>query len=414
MSDRPDLSPADFDFPLPPELIAQHPAPERSASRLLDGRGPVPQDRGFRDLPSLLQPGDLLVFNDTRVVKARLHGRKPSGGAVEALVERVLHAASGVQGHEVLAHLRASKSPRAGSTVEFLGRDGEPAFVAEVLGRGGPDGSLFHLRLPADPLALMDAHGHVPLPPYITHADDADDERRYQTVFAARPGAVAAPTAALHFDDALLAAWRARRAARPRHAARGRRHLPAGARPKTWPTTDAQRVVRGGPGLRRRGAALPRARRPRGGRGHHQRAHAGVGRAAQRHPRARAATPDIFITPGFRFKVVDVLVTNFHLPRSTLMMLVSAFAGHERVMALYRHAVEARYRFFSYGDAMLLDRRIRRSRAGRWASRRRWSTTATGRSTLRPCSASRLPRRTSGACRTAPTSVPTPTAGVRP
>jgi S-adenosylmethionine:tRNA ribosyltransferase-isomerase len=189
----------DFDFALPPELIAQHPAPERSASRLLDGRGATPVDRRFHELPSLLESGDLLVFNDTRVIKARLYGRKPSGGAVEVLVERVL------TNHEVLAHLRASKSPRPGSLLQFADRAGADAFEAEVLGRAGPDGSLFHLRFPADPFALLEAHGHVPLPPYITHADEADDERRYQTVFAERPGAVAAPTAALHFDEALLA-----------------------------------------------------------------------------------------------------------------------------------------------------------------------------------------------------------------
>ncbi len=357
MSDRPDLSPADFDFPLPPELIAQHPAPERSASRLLDGRGPVPQDRGFRDLPSLLQPGDLLVFNDTRVVKARLHGRKPSGGAVEALVERVLHATTGVQGHEVLAHLRASKSPRAGSTVEFLGRGGEPAFVAEVLGRGGPDGSLFHLRLPADPLALMDAHGHVPLPPYITHADDADDERRYQTVFAARPGAVAAPTAALHFDDALLAALDARGVQR----ARVTLHVGAGTfQPVRVDRLADHRMHSEWYEVDQACVDAVQAARERGGRV------VAVGttsvRALESAARLGRGTlvpargdTDIFITPGFRFRVVDTLVTNFHLPRSTLMMLVSAFAGHAHVMALYRHAVEARYRFFSYGDAMLLD-----------------------------------------------------------
>ena len=193
---EPSYTVADFDFELPSELIAQHPAAERSASRLLDGRGRVPVDRVFRDLPQLLQPGDLLVFNDTRVIKARLFGEKsPSGGAVQALVERVL------PGHEVLAHLRASKSPKPGSRVRFA-----DAFDAEVLGRGGADEVLFHLRFPSDPFALLQAHGHVPLPPYITHADDADDEARYQTVFAARPGAVAAPTAALHFDDALLRA----------------------------------------------------------------------------------------------------------------------------------------------------------------------------------------------------------------
>ena len=189
----------DFDFALPPELIAQHPAAERSASRLLDGRDAVPVDRTFRDLPALLQPGDLLVFNDTRVIKARLLGVKATGGSVEALVERVL------PGHEVLAHLRASKSPKPGSRVRFA-----DAFDAEVLGRAGPEESLFHLRFEGDPLTLLECHGHVPLPPYITHADTADDERRYQTVFAAKPGAVAAPTAALHFDDALLSALAAR------------------------------------------------------------------------------------------------------------------------------------------------------------------------------------------------------------
>jgi S-adenosylmethionine:tRNA ribosyltransferase-isomerase len=190
---------ADFDFVLPPELIAQHPAAERSASRLLDGTAALPMDRVFRDLPTLLRGGDLLVFNDTQVIKARLLGEKPTGGAVEALVERVLPK------HEVWAHLRASKSPRAGSLVRF-----GDAFDAQVLGRAGPEESLFHLRFPDDPFVLMRRHGHVPLPPYITHDDTAEDESRYQTVFAARPGAVAAPTAALHFDEALLAALAAR------------------------------------------------------------------------------------------------------------------------------------------------------------------------------------------------------------
>ncbi|MBX3637833.1 MAG: S-adenosylmethionine:tRNA ribosyltransferase-isomerase, partial [Rubrivivax sp.] len=193
------LTLADFDYDLPPALIAQHPAPTRSGSRLLDGTGALPADRRFTDLPSLLRPGDLLVFNDTRVIKARLLGAKPTGGAVEALVERVLPE------HEVWAHLRASKSPRPGSVVRFA-----DAFDALVLGRAGPDDALFHLRFPDDPLVLLQRHGHVPLPPYITHEDEADDERRYQTVFAARPGAVAAPTAALHFDEAMLAALAAR------------------------------------------------------------------------------------------------------------------------------------------------------------------------------------------------------------
>jgi S-adenosylmethionine:tRNA ribosyltransferase-isomerase len=364
MQDPRELTPADFDFDLPAELIAQHPAAERSASRLLDARGAAPADRQFRDLPSLLDPGDLLVFNDTRVVKARLYGRKPSGGAVEALVERVLHAASGAtghegQGHDVLAHLRASKSPRAGSTIEFLGRDGAPAFIADVLGRGGPDGSLFHLRLPADPLALMDAHGHVPLPPYITHADDADDERRYQTVFAARPGAVAAPTAALHFDEALLAALDVRGVQR----ARVTLHVGAGTfQPVRVERLAEHRMHSEWYEVDQACVDAVQAARERGGRvvavgttsvrALESAARLGRGTLAP----ARGDT-DIFITPGFRFNVVDTLVTNFHLPRSTLMMLVSAFAGHAHVMALYRHAVEARYRFFSYGDAMLLQRR---------------------------------------------------------
>ena len=175
---------ADFDFELPAELIAQHPAPERSASRLLDGRAAQPVDRVFRTLPGLLDAGDLIVFNNTKVIKARLFGAKSTGGGVEALVERVL---PGTQ--EVWAHLRASKSPRPGATVRFA-----DAFDAEVLGRCGPEDSLFHLRLDGDPFALLEAHGHVPLPPYIEHGDDADDVRRYQTVFAREPGAVAAPT----------------------------------------------------------------------------------------------------------------------------------------------------------------------------------------------------------------------------
>jgi S-adenosylmethionine:tRNA ribosyltransferase-isomerase len=338
---------SDFDFALPPELIAQHPAAERSASRLLDGTGALPQDRAFRELPALLQPGDLLVFNDTRVLKARLRGEKSSGGAVEALVERVL------PGHEVLAHLRASKSPRPGSTLRLA-----EAFDAEVLGRGGPDGSLFHLRFPADPLALLEAHGHVPLPPYITHPDTAEDAERYQTVFAARPGAVAAPTAALHFDDAVLAALDARgvqRAALTLHVGAGTfqpvrsENIAEHRMHSEWFEVGAATV------------AAVEATRARGGRV------VAVGttslralESAARGGRLQAFSgeTDIFITPGFEFRVVDLLLTNFHLPKSTLMMLVSAFAGHAHVMALYRHAIEARYRFFTYGDAMLLRREV--------------------------------------------------------
>ena len=333
---------SDFDFELPPELIAQHPAAERSASRLLDGRGATPVDRVFRDLPSLLQPGDLLVFNNTRVIKARLYGAKQSGGAVEALVERVL------PNHEVLAHMRASKSPKAGSVVRFA-----DAFDAEVLGRSGPDGGLFHLKLSGDPFELLEQHGHVPLPPYITHADEADDVRRYQTVFAKAPGAVAAPTAALHFDDAVLADLAARgieRASVTLHVGAGTfqpvktENLAEHQMHSEWYEVPLATL-----------AALERCRQ-RGGRV------VAVGtttvRTLESWARSGQASGDtnIFITPGFRFQVVDVLLTNFHLPKSTLMMLVSAFAGYERVMALYRHAIAQEYRFFSYGDAMLLER----------------------------------------------------------
>ncbi len=339
---------ADFDFELPPELIAQHPAAERSASRLLDGTGPAPADRVFRELPALLAPGDLLVFNDTRVIKARLFGEKPTGGAVEALVERVL------PGHVVRAHLRASKSPRTGGVVRFGGPSG---FEAEVLGRAGPDEALFVLRFPAEPLALLERHGHVPLPPYIEHADSADDERRYQTVFATRPGAVAAPTAALHFDEAVLAALAERGVLR----AAVTLHVGAG----TFQPVRVERIAEHR--MHSEWFEVPQATvdaiaatRARGGRV------VAVGtttlrslESAARGGALQACTgdTDIFITPGFEFRVVDRLITNFHLPRSTLMMLISAFAGHAHVMALYRHAIESRYRFFSYGDSMMLERR---------------------------------------------------------
>jgi len=333
----------DFDFSLPEALIAQHPVAQRSASRLLDGRGAQPADRSFRDLPSLLQAGDLLVFNDTQVIKARLFGRKETGGRLELLVERVL------KGHTVAAHMKVSKKAPAGSTLEMDG-----GFTARVLGRWPEeDGPLYRLEFSADPYALMAAHGHVPLPPYIKHADTAADEARYQTVFAAKPGAVAAPTAALHFDQGVLEALDARGIERAHITL----HVGAG----TFQPVKAERIndhvmhherfeV---PQLTHEAIARCKAR---GGRV------LAVGTTTVRALESAAHFgPDykdtnIFITPGFQFKVVDVLITNFHLPRSTLMMLVSAFAGHEHIMALYRHAVAQRYRFFSYGDSMLLER----------------------------------------------------------
>ena len=334
---------SDFDFALPPELIAQHPAPERSGSRLLDGSGAAPVDRTFRDLPTLLREGDLLVFNDTQVVKARLFGEKPSGGKLELLIERVLPDGT------VAAHMKVSKKPRAGTMLRVAG-----GFEAELLGRWPePQGPLFHLRLSSDAYALMAAHGHVPLPPYVTHADTAEDESRYQTVFAKNPGAVAAPTAALHFDDALLAAIDARGARR----ACVTLHVGAGTFQPVKTESLADHVMH-----RERYHVPPETAqaiadcRARGGRV------VAVGTTSVRTLESWAASGEasgdtgIFITPGFEFKVVHALITNFHLPRSTLMMLVSAFAGYDRIMALYRHAIAQRYRFFSYGDAMWLAR----------------------------------------------------------
>ena len=334
---------SDFDFELPPELIAQHPAVERSASRLLDNSGSSPVDRIFRELPGLLKAGDLLVFNDTRVVKARLYGEKASGGKVELLIERVL------QGHEVVAHMKVSKKPLPGAMLSMVG-----GFSAELLGRWPEEnGPLFRFRLSSEPYALMEAHGHVPLPPYIVHGDSADDERRYQTVFARAPGAVAAPTAALHFDQALLAELEARGVQR----ASVTLHVGAGTFQPVKVDRIADHVMHSEryevPEATQRAIAECRAR---GGRV------VAVGTTTVRtleswaeFGQARGET-QIFITPGFEFQLVDLLVTNFHLPKSTLMMLVSAFAGYAHIMGLYRHAIAQGYRFFSYGDSMLLER----------------------------------------------------------
>ncbi|WP_326535662.1 tRNA preQ1(34) S-adenosylmethionine ribosyltransferase-isomerase QueA [Pseudorhodoferax sp.] len=335
----------DFDFALPPELVAQHPATERSASRLLDGRGPAPVDRIFRTLPELLNPGDLLVFNDTQVVKARLFGEKPSGGKLELLVERVL------LGNEVVAHMKVSKKPPVGTVLHMVG-----GFTAQLLGRW-PDeeGPLFRLAFtgPAGetPHQLMAAHGHVPLPPYITHSDSAEDAQRYQTVFARAPGAVAAPTAALHFDDGVLAALEARGVDR----ASVTLHVGAGTfQPVKTEDLDAHRMHSEWYAIPLETLAAIERTRVRGGR------ILAVGTTTVRTLESWAQSgqtegeTNIFIRPGHRFQVVDLLLTNFHLPKSTLMMLVSAFAGYEHIMGLYRHAIAHGYHFFSYGDAMLL------------------------------------------------------------
>ena len=336
---------SDFDFQLPDELVAQHPAAERSGSRLLDGTQATPVDRIFRELPGLLKAGDLLVFNDTKVVKARIFGAKPTGGKLELLIERVL------QGREVVAHMKVSKKPPVGTT---LAMDG--GFTATLTGRW-PDeqGTLFRFELSDDPYSLMERHGHVPLPPYITHSDSAEDERRYQTVFAKNPGAVAAPTAALHFDEALLAQMQARDIAR----ASVTLHVGAGTfQPvKTENLADHQMHSEWFEVPLATQQAIARTKES-GGR------IVAVGtttvRTLESWAQSGMTTGDtrIFITPGFEFKLVDMLITNFHLPKSTLMMLVSAFAGYEHIMALYRHAIAQRYRFFSYGDSMLLTRTV--------------------------------------------------------
>lgn len=335
----------DFDFQLPPELIAQEPAPQRSGSRLLDGRGTAPQDRRFVELPGLLRAGDLLVFNDTQVIKARLFGSKPTGGRLELLVERVLDA----QRCEVAAHMKVSKKPAPGTVLQMDG-----GFSATLLGRWpNEDGPLYKLVFDRDPYLLMAAHGHVPLPPYIAHEDTAEDEVRYQTVFAARPGAVAAPTAALHFDEDVLAALDAQGVQR----ANVTLHVGAGTFQPVKVENIHEHVMHSEwyevPPTTQQAIADCQAR---GGRV------LAVGtttmRTLESWARSGQASGDtsIFITPGFEFQVVDLLQTNFHLPKSTLMMLVSAFAGHAHIMALYRHAIAQRYRFFSYGDTMLLER----------------------------------------------------------
>ena len=333
---------SEFHYDLPPELIAQTPLPERSASRLLvlDGVSASIADRRFVDLAELLHPGDLLVCNDTRVLPARLAGRKPTGGRVEVMLERVLAP------RRLLAHLRASHIPKAGGDVDLPG--GAHARVVRRVG------SLFELALDRDVAPLLEAHGAVPLPPYIERAPDAHDRERYQTVFAREPGAVAAPTAGLHFDPGILAALDARgieRAFLTLHVGAGTfapvrtERVEDHELHEEWLRVPAEVC-----------AAVERCRL-RGGRV------VAVGttsvRALETAARAGALEPfagesRLFIYPGFRFRVIDAMVTNFHLPESSLLMLVAAFAGRDATLSAYRHAVAQRYRFFSYGDAMLV------------------------------------------------------------
>ncbi len=372
------FSRADFAYELPPELIAQAPLPERSASRLLVLRGEAREHRGIAELPDLLRPGDRLVFNDTRVVPARLFGRKASGGHIEFMLERF--EPSG----DALARLRSSKSPKPGArlVLESGGhRSGEARrddVSAPMPGTGSPAagrasgaaagageleveivrraGELYVLRSePADALArFLDAHGEIPLPPYIERAPDDSDAERYQTVLARVPGAVAAPTAGLHFDDALLGALDARGITHSTVTL----HVGAGTFQPVRVDDPAEHVMHA-ERLVVDAATVEeiRATRAAGGR------IVAVGTTSVRALETAAAAGELapyagetrlFLTPGSRFRVVDALLTNFHLPESTLLMLVAAFAGLDPVMAAYREAVDRRYRFFSYGDAMLL------------------------------------------------------------
>ncbi len=338
---------SDFHFELPPELIAQFPTEQRSASRLLylQGQDGELQDLGFGKLPQLLQSGDLLVFNDTRVIPARLLGvKKESRGKVEVLVERVLDS------RRALAHVRASKAPRTGTKLLL-----EQEIEAEVEGR---QDALFLLRFhdSRSVTTLLEQAGHMPLPPYIERASQAVDKERYQTVYARRSGAVAAPTAGLHFDQSILNRLKARGI----NTAFITLHVGAGTFQPV--RVDDIRQHRMHSEYAEISAAVCRQIRETKAAG---RRVVAVGTTSVRSLETAASSgelapfsgeTDIFIHPGYEFQVVDAMITNFHLPESTLLMLVSAFAGIDNIMAAYRHAVKQRYRFFSYGDAMLITR----------------------------------------------------------
>ncbi len=369
---NPSLELSQFDYELPQELIAQSPATRRVESRLLhlDPHSAL-HDRQFVDLAALLRPGDLLVFNNTRVIKARLTGQKESGGKVEVLVERIIDS------HNVLAHVRASKSPKPGTRLRLA-----DTFMATVHGR---QGELFEIEFPERVLDLLDRHGAIPLPPYITHAADQEDEERYQTVYASEPGAIAAPTAGLHFDDAMLAQLASkgiRQAFVTLHVGAGtfqpvrvqkltehimhaeRYSVPAETIALVQATHKAGgRVIAVGTTSVRALEAAAAQQRTSQASAMHPTAVAGATMAEQcasaTLTQATLATIEgdtrLFITPGYTFAWVDALITNFHLPQSTLLMLVSALAGMEPIRRAYAHAVQSRYRFFSYGDAMFIE-----------------------------------------------------------
>ena len=344
---------SDFQFELPSELIAQYPTEQRPASRLLHLQADTGQimDRQFSDFPSLLQPGDLLVLNDTRVIPARLLGQKDSGGKVEILVERLLGA------DQLLAHVRASKSPRPGRRLLF-----DEGVEAEIVRR---EGDFFVLKFrdgaqsEANVAAILDRLGHIPLPPYIEREDITADRERYQTVYARQQGAVAAPTAGLHFDEPMLQQLQQQGV----ETVFVTLHVGAGTfQPVRVDEIDEHQMHSEWMQLSDEVVQAVSKAQARGGRV------IAVGTTSVRcletatrdgELAAYTGETDIFITPGYRFRVVEALLTNFHLPESTLLMLVSAFAGHDKIMRAYRHAVAERYRFFSYGDAMFINTKER-------------------------------------------------------
>ncbi|WP_373742229.1 tRNA preQ1(34) S-adenosylmethionine ribosyltransferase-isomerase QueA [Neisseria sp.] len=337
---------SDFDFHLPDRLIAQHPPEQRGTSRLLAAlpdRGF--EDKTFADLPDFVAAGDVLVFNNTKVMKARLFGQKASGGRIEALIERVL------DNHTALAHVRASKSPKAGKELVFEG--GIRAVMEER------EGELFRLRFYVESTIyeILEQHGKLPLPPYIERAADDSDDARYQTVYAKHQGAVAAPTAGLHFTDGLLSTLKNKGI----HTTEVTLHVGAGTfQPVRVENIAEHKMHSEWFDVPQHTVDLIKEAKQSGNKiwavgTTSMRALESAARATGR-LKAGTGDTDIFITPGYRFNVCDRLITNFHLPKSTLLMLVSAFSGTEHIHALYRHAVEHEYRFFSYGDAMILGR----------------------------------------------------------
>ena len=334
---------SDFNYELPARLIAQNPLAERTASRLLEVQAGSLVDRQFKEILSLLKPGDLLIMNDTKVIPARLHGKKSTGGAIELLIERI------TSNQRAWVQIRASKVPKLDSIVQIHNRNGE-SFEAKVVAY---DGRFFEIEFPKDLLDLLDQFGELPLPPYIEHQPNQVDSNRYQTVLAKNPGAVAAPTAGLHFDKAILAKLKERgidQVSITLHVGAGtftpvrEENLSLHKMHSEWYSIPEETLQ-----------AIEKTR------------HAGgrivaVGTTSLRTlesfaiSQQQSGETNLFITPGFPFKMVDCLITNFHLPKSTLLMLVSAFAGMNNIRQAYQHAIAQEYRFFSYGDAMFLSR----------------------------------------------------------